>query len=240
MSAESQTVRGRIAYVSDRAHDAGRARGHEAFSITAFADGTRTLRAACTISDPPVVERYVVQTVDAAMRPLDCFVRVRTGNAFTGLGWFRWADGAVVCEAFTAADGRLSQRQACAPGPVAFCNHAIVGDAWMTAAYPRGRGLGATAVANTFTPSPHTQGATGPSLNRLTLGLMWQGPETVAVPAGRFTADKFRLGRIAPDGKPDPAGLSYEIWVLADGSHVPALAMYRGERRYELVNYETA
>ena len=231
------TVSGQIAYVSDQPHDMGRRRGVEDFSITTFADGTKTLRALSVIEDPPHVVREVVQTVDATMRPLDCFVRVRTAGAFTGSGWFRWSDDSAECENYTAAEGRAHERKACAPGPVVFCNHAIVGDAWMTAAFPFDQGQGLAVIDNFFTASANKQGATGPSLNRLMLGLMWQGVETITVGAGEFKTNKFRLNSLARREDLTPENLGYEIWVLIDGSYTPALSMYRGERRYELMSY---
>lgn len=236
-AAAHKSVKGRIDYVSDRDADRGRPRGSEDFSILRYADGTQTLSAHSTIADPPHVERDVVQSVDANMRPLDCFVRVRTGHAFTGSGWFRWTAAEAECEALTATEGRISKRVTALPGPMVFCNHAIVGDAWMTAAYPFAQGPGAAFVANMFSPSANTQGATGPTLERFGLGVIWLGCETITVAAGRFEANTFRLGRVNDATDVTPDKLAYEMWVLTDGSYVPALTMYRGERRYELAAY---
>ena len=232
-----QTITGRIAYLSDRPADAGRERGWEDFSISVFADKTMTLRACSVIADPPHVVRDVTQTVGADMQPQDCFVRVRTGGAYTGSGWFRWGEGTAEGEAFTAAEGRVHEHDSYGPGPVIFCNHSIVGDAWMTAAYPFAQGTGITAISNMYTASRNKQGATGPSLNRLFMGLMWQGTETITVKAGQFEVNKFRLNSLDRSEDLSPEKLAYEIWVLTDGSHVPVLSMYRGERRYELVTY---
>jgi hypothetical protein len=233
------TLKGRIAYLSDKPADFGRERGWEDFTISKFEDGTMTQRATCLISDAPHVVRDVIQTCDSAMRPLDCFVRVRTSNTFTGSGWFRWSEHEAECESFTAAEGRLHERETLQPGPVVFCNHAIIGDAWMSAAFPFAQGSGTTIIQNMYTPSRNKQGATGPTLNRLVLGLMWHGSETISVKAGTFETNKFRLGSIESADHRSPDDLTYEMWVLKDGSHVPALTMYRGDRRYELVSYKT-
>ncbi len=233
------TTKGRIAYLSDKPADFGRERGWEDFTISRFADGTITQRASCVIADPPHVVRDVVQTCDSTMRPLDCFVRVRTAGRFTGTGWFRWNEQEAECESFTDAEGRVHERDSLQPGPVAFCNHAIIGDAWMSAAYPLTQGVGATIIQNMYTPSRNKQGATGPTLNRAVLGLIWQGSETISVKAGTFETNKFRLGTIASGDQLIPDDLKYEMWVLKDGSCVPALTMYRGDRRYELVSYAT-
>lgn len=234
----TRTTTCRIAYLSDRPDDHGRARGFEDFSVTRFSDGSQTLRAHCVINDPPHVVREVVQTVDANMSPLDCFVRVRTADAFTGTGWFRWANNTAECESFTAAHGRQSQSTPYAPGPTVFCNHAIVGDAWMTAGYPLAQGPGMTVIHNMFSASAHTQGATGPSLNQLLLGVMLVGTATITVTAGTFETRHFRVGTLAREADLSPEKLTYETWVLTDGSHIPALSMYRGERRYELTTHQ--
>ncbi|MBL8643882.1 MAG: hypothetical protein JNK21_08105 [Rhodospirillaceae bacterium] len=236
----TRTSVGHIAYVSDRAEDRGRARGAEDVAVSLYADGTRTMRARCLIADPPHVAREVVQTNDQRMNPLDCFVRVRTGDTFTGTAWFRWQDGLVESENFTAASGRKSERMSYGPGPVVFCNHAITGDAWMTAAYPTAQGPGQNTVDNMFSASAHRQGATGPTLNRLLLGIMYLGRETITVGAGTFETNKFRLNTIESPAQLTPEHLAFETWVLTDGTHIPALAMYRGDRRYELTHYAPA
>lgn len=236
----TQTTTCRIDYLSDKPADLGRVRGFEDFSITRFSDGTQTLRAHCIIKDPPHVVREVVQTVDAAMTPLDCFVRVRTTDVFTGTSWFRWNAGVAECENFTASEGRQSQRMPWPAGPTVFCNHAIVGDAWMTSGYPTAQGPGTAVIQNMFTASAHTQGATGPTLNKLTLGVMLIGPETITVSAGTFTTNHFRLGTITDPSQLTADHLNYEAWVMTDGSYIPALSMYRGDRRYELTKYQAA
>jgi hypothetical protein len=233
----TRTTTCRIAYVSDRTEDRGRARGFEDFSITRFSDGSQTLRAHCTITDPPHVVREVVQTNDAHMVPLDCFVRVRTADAFTGSAWFRWTPEYAESENITASDGRQHQRLDLLPGPAVFCNHAIVGDAWMAAGYGIAQGPGAGIVRNMYSASPHTQGATGPALHRLTLGVICLGPEQISVAGGTFDTMHFRLGTIESEADLTPDKLTYETWVLTDGSYIPALSMYRGFRRYELTAY---
>lgn len=225
--------RGAIAYLSDEADDRGRARGHELFSVSAHADGTKTLRASCVIDDPPHIVRDVVQTVDAAMRPRECFVQLRVGGAFAGSGWFAWRDGWAGCEADTATEGRVSQRMACADGPRGFCNHAIVGDAWMAANHPRRRAGDSFTLAQMFTPSLNKQGSTGPLLARTALDIVYRGTERVTVPAGTFTTLSFRFTGAEADG--NSTAPEYEMWTTDDGCYSPVLSMYRGRRRYELV-----
>ncbi|MCB2106299.1 MAG: hypothetical protein KDE14_01305 [Rhodobacteraceae bacterium] len=233
-STEHQTVRGRIAYVSDTAEDNGRLRGEERFTVTSHADGRKILRAACVINDPPHVVRDVVQTVDAAFQPLTCFVQIRTGGAPTGSGWFRWHDGIAACEADTAAEGRVSQTMNDDGLPRAFCNHAIVGDAWMAANHPRKAEKDRFLITNMFTPSLNKQGATGPTLARRALDIEYRGRDRITVPAGAFDVLAFAFAENR-DHAPD-----YEMWMTDDGYFIPVLSMYRGRRRYELTEFERA
>ncbi|MBL8628016.1 MAG: hypothetical protein JNM81_00195 [Rhodospirillaceae bacterium] len=233
----TRTFAGHIAYVSDKPEDRGRARGHEDVSVSLFSDGTRTMRATCLIADPPHVVRDVVQSVDANMNATDCFVRVRTSDQFTGSAWFRWHDGMAESENVTAQNGRQSERMAYPTGPVVFCNHAITGDAWMTTGYPMNKGPGLATIENMFSASPHKQGATGPSLHKLLLGVMYVGPEQISVAAGTFATHHYCLATISSVDDLLPQNLDYDTWVLTDGSFIPALSMYRGLRRYELTRY---
>lgn len=234
---QHRSIRGRIAYVSDAAADFGRPRGMETFSVTIHGDGTRIQRATSVIDDPPHIVRDVIERVDADLRPVECFVGLRVGGAAAGSGWFRWANGVAGCEAETAAEGRVSQQMRYVDGPRAFCNHAIVGDAWMAANYPLARGPGLFFFEQMFTPSLNKQGATGPRLAVLPVGLEYLGRQTVTVTAGTFDTHAFRLNSIAGPDQLCRANLHYEIWTTADGSYIAVQSMYRGQRRYELVEF---
>ncbi|MBM3516170.1 MAG: hypothetical protein FJX59_20995 [Alphaproteobacteria bacterium] len=232
-----RTISGRIAYVSDADHDRGRRRGEETFTVTIHGDGTHLQRANCVIEEEPHIVRDVMQRSDAALNPIACFVSIRTGGLATGSGWFRWADGTATCDAETRAEGRLSHRAPYRDGPRAFCNHSIVGDAWMAAHYPMARGPGLFLCEQMFTPSRNKQGATGPSLAMLKLGLQYLGRERVSVPAGTFDTYAFRLNSVPGLAALRTENLHYEIWTTTDGSFIAVQSMYRGRRRYELVEY---
>lgn len=122
-------------------------------------------------------------------------------------------------------------------GPRAFCNHSIVGDAWMAANYPLERGPGFFFFEQMFTPSLNKQGATGPRLAVLSLGLEYLGQQRITVPAGTFETHAFRLNSIAGPEHLARENLHYEIWTTTDGSYIAVQSMYRGRRRYELVEY---
>ena len=164
MSEEDRTTLvGRINYISDRPQDNGRVHGHEQFTITRMADGRMVQRAHCRITDPPNVERDSLLAVDPTLRPTDALVRIDTGGQFTGTAWYRFSSREAECEAFTSTDGRVHYRHRITPGPVPFCCHALVGDAWMIAAdAPLTDGQRQPIML--LTSTLNKQGASGPAL----------------------------------------------------------------------------
>ncbi len=230
--------RGRIAYVSDKPEDRGRRRGYDLFTVSRGDDGTLIQRALSVIEDAPHVVRDVVQTCDANLRPRDAFVRIQTGKTAPyagGSAWFRFGDDAVTCEGENTADGRFSLRHELRDGPVSFCNHSIVGDAWMMAPYPVAQGAGDFVVHNFMLPTLNKQGATGPTLASATHVLRFLGRERITVPAGTFDCLHFRTssGPVGTDFS--EAKFAYDMWCTDDGLYTAVLSGYLGERRYELV-----
>ena len=239
----ARTVSGRIAYLSDKAADRGRPRGEETFTFTVATDGSVTQRAFSIIADAPHVRRDVIENADAQLRLKDCYVRIAVGKTAPfseGAGWFRFGSEDATCEAFTSSEGRISQRHQLTGGPVVFCNHAIVGDAWMMAAYPLARGPGRVLVRDMLLPTLNKQGATGPMLAHAHLGIEYLGPERITVAAGAFDCLRFRCNSVASEDDLAEANLAYEMWCTADGLYMAVLSMYRGDRRYELTAFSAA
>lgn len=116
-----RTYRARIAYIHDgTAGESGREpapfeRGREWVSVSVSPDGSRTLSARCEMDDSQV-ERHVVYAVDARWRPLDASIRLSVRGAFTGSGWFRFAEDMAECETLMVDGGRVSQRIGRRPG----------------------------------------------------------------------------------------------------------------------------
>jgi hypothetical protein len=135
-----RTIRGTLAYTSEKPERKGQERGRERFTMTIHADGRRTLRALSEIDDPPPVLRDVTLSVGSDWKPTDCFVRLSVGDRFMGSSWFRFSDREVECEGYTAQEGRISQRVILDAPLRVFGTHPIAADAWLTnvAALDRG------------------------------------------------------------------------------------------------------
>ncbi len=228
------TLVGQLNYVSDQPADAGRLHGYERFTITRMPDGRMVQRANCRITDPPDVERDSLLAVDAALRPTDALVRIETGGRFTGTGWYRFSADTAECQAFTSADGRTAYRRPINPGPLSFCSHALVGDAWMIAAGAPTED-GHRQPCELLTCTLNKQGATGPGLASISYGVERVGSEQITVPAGTFSVVHYRCGRVESPELLRAAQFTYDIWVSADEFRLAVLSMYRGKSRYELV-----
>ncbi|PVG80786.1 hypothetical protein DDE18_21280 [Nocardioides gansuensis] len=169
--------------------DAG-LRGRETWSITCADDGTRTLQAHCRMFDSRV-ERWVVHTVDADLRPLRSFVSQRKGGTFLGEGWFVLEDGVLTGESRTPGEGTV-RRTVRLDGPLDyFVPHAVSGDSWITPCYDRAAS-GWQEVRNGFTTSLLPDGSTGPAIEQHR-GIRQRlvGEEEVTVPAGTYRTQHF-------------------------------------------------
>ena len=227
------TLIGQLDYLSDRHDDRGRRHGCERFTLTRAAGGHMVQRAHCRIDDPPHVERDSVLAVDATLRPLDAYVRIQTGGAFTGAGWYWFSDREAQCEVFSRGDGRTRYSQSIGSGPFAFCSHAVIGDAWMLAAVAPAAD-GCRRAVTLLTSTLNKQGATGPGLATKAYGVERVGAETIEVPAGRFDTVHLRSGAVGSHQQLAAADFSYEIWVTDDEYRLGVLSMYRGKARYQL------
>jgi hypothetical protein len=74
----------------------------------------------------------------------------------------------------------------------------------------------------------------------LRLGLQYLGPQRITVPAGTFDTHAFRLNSVPGPEALKSENLHYEIWTTVDGCSIAIQSMYRGRRRYELVEYSEA
>ncbi|MBM3504552.1 MAG: hypothetical protein FJX65_11825 [Alphaproteobacteria bacterium] len=192
-----RTARGRIVYREKSGEIGG-----EHFVITGHSDGARTHRALCAFNDIELL-RDVTYSVDAAWRPTDSFVRLTLKDQFLGSAWFRFAEGYAECEAFTAHEGRVSQRMVTAGRANVFVPHSVVGDIWQVGALDKQAGDRPHVIHGRMTSSPRTLGDSGPMLAFTgwgagvpgTLHLQYRGETEVRVAAGTFPCMRVDIVR---------------------------------------------
>jgi hypothetical protein len=224
---------GRIAAISALPGETGKIIGDETWDVLIHPDGLRTLRARALLLDEPVVVRDVHQTVDRAYHPHDGYARIVVGGQFRGSGWFRFTDALAECEAFTTADGRVSQSFPITRNLRGFGTHALQSDAWLLAKYDLSQGPGTQYFRNNLMTSIDHRGSTGPFFMTTNSGLEYVGRENVSVPAGAFDCHHFRF--VATSNNHPP----YDVWVTADGHYTFVHAELAGERaaRFDLIAY---
>ena len=228
--------RGRLAYTSKKPDRMDEERGREWWTSIKHADGKRSLTAHSEIDDQPSVLRYVQLNLDADWRPLDASVRLSVGDQFTGSGWYRFGDGYIECETFTAADGRLTQRMETPPTPYMFGAHAIQNDAWICSSFDLSRRDEIQTLPQLVSSTDH-RGATGPTLASVTPVVEFVDEEQLSVIAGDFAAYHFRIGAV--EGLPEKHPV-YDLWTSADGDFIFLKGSVGGymQTHYELVEYE--
>lgn len=234
---EHRSIRGEVAYTSNKPGHEGSVRGRENFQINVHGDGSRTVSAHCEIDEAPSVMRDITYSLDADWMPTDCFVRLSVGDRFTGSGWFRFADDHAECETWTAAEGRVTQRLELDAPLRTFQNHAIACDAWHLRLYDLSRGPGVQIVEPVILSSPDHRGATGPMMFSIGIGIEYVGEERIDVEAGGFDALHFRF--VSTPGLPE-AHPPYDVWCSADGDYLFLRGRVAGymQTAYELTALE--
>ena len=234
---DHRNTRGKILYTSNKPERLGQERGREYFVISVHADGARTISAHCEIDDRPSVMRDITYSLDADWMPTDCFVRLSVGDRFTGSGWFRFHPQFAECEAWTAVEGRVTQRMDLQRPLRTFQNHAIACDAWHLRLFDRSRPGVVQPLEQVLLSSPDHRGATGPMLFSVGLHVNYVGEETVTVGAGAFDALHFQF--VSAPGLPTEHP-PYDVWCTADGEFLFLKGGVAGymQTHYELVELE--
>ncbi len=218
---------GRIEYQGD----AG-LRGRESFSITCADDGTKTLQAHCRMFDTRV-ERWVVHTVDARMRPVRSFVSQRIAGEFLGEGWFSFAPGRLTGRSVMRERGEVHQEIDIDGELDYFVPHAVAGDSWITPCHDRSV-EGWQPVRHGFASSLLPDGSTGPLIEQHRgLRQRFVGLETVQVPAG-----EYRTAHFVVSARP---GIEEHLWVATDETAM--LVRLRSDRlatTYVLAEHQVA
>jgi hypothetical protein len=226
---------GRIVNISERADTAGAEWGFEEWAITQGRDGMRILQAHCELElDGLHVTRQITQSVHADYHPHDGHVRLMTDGRFAGSAWYRFGEREVECEAFTAKDGRVSQRFPLNRRPMrGLGTHALQADGWNVAVLDWEKGPHTERFVDNIMISIHHLGATGPRIETTRSGLHYFGEEDVTVPAGAFRCRKVAyVGMVTNDHPP------YVLWVTADDDCLFVKGRVEGymASRFELVS----
>jgi hypothetical protein len=196
-------VRGEIGYF----HRERGLTGDEHFTLTAAADGSRTLRAFCRMDDGALL-RDVTYTVDAAWRPRHAFVQLMLAGRAAGAAWFAFAHDAIAFEGIDAAGARHAALVPTNPAPSVFAPHPLVIDGWQSAAFdPAGP---ARQTYHSATCSLEPDGGTAPWPAFTTKVMEYVRRETVEVEAGSFECDFFRIHPHRKDWAP------LEMWVTGE------------------------
>ncbi len=229
---DHRSIRGTIAYTSNKPERKGQERGREFFSMDVHSDGHRSVTAHCEIDDRPSVMRDITYSLDANWMPTDCFVRLSVDDAFMGSALFLFGEREAECEAWTSVEGRVSQKMALSRPLVTFQNHAIACDAWHLRLFDRSKGPGVQLIDEVLLSSPDHRGATGPLLFRIAMGIEYVGEENIEVEAGRFDALHFRF--VTTPGLPQ-AHPPYDVWCSNDEDFLFLRGTVGG---YMLTHYE--
>ena len=232
---DHRSIRGTIAYTSNKPERKGQERGREYFMMNVHSDGKRSVIAHCEIDDRPSVMRDITYSLDENWMPMDCFVRLTVDDRFMGSGWFRFAKSFAECIAFTSIEGRVTQRMELSEPLKTFQNHAIACDAWHLRLYDLSKGPGTQLIDPILLSSPDHRGATGPMLFRIAMGIEYVGEETIEVGAGAFDALHFRF--VSTPGLPQEHP-PYNVWCSNDGDYLFLRGQVDGymQTYYELVD----
>ncbi|MBM3504408.1 MAG: hypothetical protein FJX65_11095 [Alphaproteobacteria bacterium] len=179
---QHRSYRYKINYVGPKGE-----RGRERCVVTVHGDGDRTIRALCEMDDSQVL-RDVTYTVDRHWRPRDAFVRLSVADRFMGSSWFRFDGNRAECEAFTAAEGRLSQRLVLERAPASFVTHPVACDVWHFAGIDRTLG-DQIQESLSASCSPLPNGASGPMLGISRHRFRYRGRQRTRSPAGTFDTE---------------------------------------------------
>jgi hypothetical protein len=235
-----RNLRGKILYIGDDDKE----RGREWFSFSFREDGEITLRAYCEIDDGRV-ERDVVYTMDANLRPIDCFNRLHSGGRFLGSGWIRVNETNAQCEVFNTSVGRVTQTVALDSPALVLGSHPLSCDALAMVAYDHANPERIQVRPGKLMTSPRLDGGSGPMISVGNNTVEYVGEERIETAVGTFDTHHYRFPE-SPGESPHESGTkrSQDVWVThPDYIFVRAevhgyLRNPTGFGRYELVEFD--
>ncbi len=216
---------GTLLYLHDERGETGR----EHFRMN-VAGGFRTLSAVCEM-DEDGLTRHVVYTVDAAWRPVECFIRLSVKDAFMGSSLFRFPGSVVECEAQLSGLGRISQRLELPEPPQTFVCHPLTADGMQPAVYDAEKGGKQRIFSANSSTLPN--GGSGPLAGAKYKFLEGFGSERVVVPAGTFDCERFEISW--GDGRPP-----LQLWVIPKGFILARLRWDFLNSQYDLAELKHA
>ena len=212
-------IQGYIAYIAGTDTPTPKEFGREFFTMSIQKDGLRTMRAVCEF-DAEGITRDVTYTIE-------CYVRVALETKPVGSGWFRFTDDTAEGEAYTASEGRFSQRIKVSERVKAFGSHPICSDI-LRLAHLKPEGPGQTLVLNNcMNSSPMAHGESGPMLGIRDYTYIYRGIETITVGAGTFTCQRFDW--------PVRAGKTLCMWTTDDFMPI-RMVFPEGHKTYDLMD----
>jgi hypothetical protein len=167
-------------------------RGYEQQRYLFHDDGTLSLSALSFATDRGLV-REVVLNLDAAHRPLDCYVHIHHRDRVEGTGWFRFGENGVTADLWNVRTGH-ARDSAATLGPVkAFVAHPIASDVMLAAAFDRHSHDRVQELRDVFMSSSDHFGAVGPEIARVALDMEYVGVETREAAGRSFETDHWRI-----------------------------------------------
>jgi hypothetical protein len=186
--ANTNIVRWAAGTMAYRVQSTGAVNGHERWRLSVHPDGSRTMAATVAYAPRPV-ERQVIHRVDRNWAPLETYTTL----------WFEgaWRGSAML----TARDGRLrvvgngpggaAEQDLPARERLAVLPHLIAVDSWR--AFLFDKRVGGEQAIPSYDFNATGDGDKGVIGAMKSFRLRYLGAAEVDVPAGRFTADHFRI-----------------------------------------------
>lgn len=201
----------------------GERRGGETFELIVHPDGSRTLSIS---SDLTARNAWFTVVLRAAIdfRPLEAYASYWNGGVFKGSGRFIVDGDRVLAESTGPASG-LQRRESSVSTRFSIGAHPVSGDGWHTASFdPAGPPRQQVNLYSVEASADRTKPVLG---TLLPLEMEYVGEETVEVPAGRFSAARYRL-----------AGMN-DLWVYGPDRIVIKSELPARGLRYVLTSLQT-
>ena len=196
----------------------GRVRGEERWQFLAHPDGSRTMLMWHDLAARNA-QFTVVLRVAASFRPIDAFVSYWNGGKFKGSALFHITGKQLIANSFGPYGAR--QETIAVPEKFSLGSHPVAGDGWHTWTLdPLLPGV----QSSTLYALEASTDLSKPVLGTLqSLQIEKIGPETITVPAGKFSTIHYRL-----------SGLN-DLWITAQDRLVVKSVIAARDLQYVLV-----